>query len=96
MRDALLRELPPILRRAPRIQEVAALQAELTRLAPTLQLVAARGRMFPDALEQAVLGFARGEDDVSLATNIIETNLEIPLAIADPALGMTRLSEMFT
>ena len=36
--------------------------------------------MKPDALETAVLDFARGRGDVLLATNIIEAGLDIPRA----------------
>ena len=83
VRDALLRER----RRggqsfvvAPRIQDLTALQAELTELVPELHIVTAHGRMKPEALEAAVLGFAGGEGDVLLATNIIEAGLDIPRA----------------
>ena len=83
VRDALLRER----RRGgqsfvvvPRIQDLVALQAELAELVPGLHLVAAHGRMAPETLERAVLGFARGEGDVLLATNIIEAGLDIPRA----------------
>ena len=93
VRDALLRER----RRGgqsfvvvPRIQDLLALQVELAELVPTLQLVAAHGRMAPDALEQAVLGFARGNGDVLLATNIIEAGLDIPRANLMVVVGADR------
>ena len=83
VREALLRER----RRGgqsfivcPRITDIAPMQARLAELAPELDVTVAHGRMKPDALEAAVLGFAAGEGDVLLATNIIEAGLDIPRA----------------
>ena len=45
-----------------------------------LRVVQAHGRMKAEALEAAVVGFAGGEGDVLLATNIIEAGLDIPRA----------------
>ena len=102
VRDALLRER----RRGgqsfivvPRIQDLIALQAELADLVPTLRLVAAHGRMAPEALERAVLGFASGDGDVLLATNIIEAGLDIPranlmLVVGADRFGLAQLHQL--
>lgn len=83
LREALLRER----RRGgqsflvcPRVADIAPMQARLAELAPELHVVVAHGRMKPEALESAVLGFAAGDGDVLLATNIIEAGLDIPRA----------------
>jgi len=83
VREALLRER----RRGgqsflvvPRIGDLTAMQSDLAELVPELRVAAAHGRMKADALEGAVVGFARGEGDVLLATNIIEAGLDIPRA----------------
>ena len=83
VREALLREK----RRGgqsfvvcPRIADLAAVAARLAELAPDLSVVQAHGRMAPETLEAAVLGFAEGAGDVLLATNIIEAGLDIPRA----------------
>ena len=64
----------------PRITDLAAMQAQLAELAPDLRVVVAHGRMKPEELEDAVVGFAGGSGDVLLATNIIEAGLDIPRA----------------
>ena len=83
VREALLREH----RRGgqsfvvcPRIADLAKLAATLAELTPELSVVQAHGRMKPEDLEAAVLGFAEGGGDVLLATNIIEAGLDIPRA----------------
>ena len=74
----------------PRIQDLIALQAELADLVPTLQLVTAHGRMAPEALERAVLGFAGARGDILLATNNIEAGLDIPRANLMVVVGADR------
>ena len=64
----------------PRIEDTEPLAARLTALAPELSIVTAHGRLKPQALENAVAGFAAGGQDVLLATNIIEAGLDIPRA----------------
>ncbi len=64
----------------PRIADIETIRARLEEAAPELRLVVAHGRMKPDALEEAVLGFAAGRGDVLLATDIIEAGLDIPRA----------------
>ena len=65
----------------PRIADLDAnAQPNCAALVPELALVRAHGRMPPETLESAVLGFAAGQGDVLLATNIIEAGLDIPRA----------------
>ena len=64
----------------PRIADLAPVAAELAETVPELSVVQAHGRMGPEALEEAVMGFAAGKGDVLLATNIIEAGLDIPRA----------------
>jgi transcription-repair coupling factor (superfamily II helicase) len=64
----------------PRIEDIAPLEARLRKLAPELGLVVAHGRMAPAAIDEAMVGFAGGDGDVLLATNIIEAGLDVPRA----------------
>ncbi len=64
----------------PRIGDMAALAERLGRLVPELSLVEAHGRMPAATLDEAMVGFAQGEGDVLLATNIIEAGLDVPRA----------------
>ncbi len=82
-REALLRER----RRGgqsfvvvPTVAGMAGMAARLAEAVPELRVVQAHGRMAPEELERAVLGFSGGEGDVLLATNIIEAGLDIPRA----------------
>ncbi len=64
----------------PRIETLRQVEAELHALTPELDVRVAHGKLAPEALDEAVTGFARGEGDVLLATNIIEAGLDIPRA----------------
>jgi transcription-repair coupling factor (superfamily II helicase) len=64
----------------PRIEALRRVEEELRELVPELELRVAHGRLAPEALDDAVGGFARGEGDVMLATDIIEAGLDIPRA----------------
>jgi transcription-repair coupling factor (superfamily II helicase) len=64
----------------PRIEALRRVEEELRALVPELSLRVAHGKLAPEALDEAVTGFARGEGDVLLATNIIEAGLDIPRA----------------
>ncbi|HYD70039.1 transcription-repair coupling factor [Azospirillum sp.] len=83
VRDALLRE------RArggqsfcvtPRVEDLEGLRDRLEGLAPGLRIVTAHGKLPVAELDEAMTGFAEGEGDVLLATNIIESGLNIPRA----------------
>ncbi len=64
----------------PRIEDIAAMAATLQRLVPALGVVTAHGRMDTSDLDEAMAGFAAGDGDVLLATNIIEAGLDVPRA----------------
>jgi transcription-repair coupling factor (superfamily II helicase) len=64
----------------PRIQDLAPMQARLGEIVPELSVVVAHARLRGEALDRVVFGFASGEGDVLLTTNIVETGLDIPNA----------------
>ena len=64
----------------PRIEDIAPLEERLRKLAPELTLVVAHGKMPAADIDAAMVGFAEGEGDVLLATNIIEAGLDVPRA----------------
>jgi transcription-repair coupling factor (superfamily II helicase) len=64
----------------PRIEDIADLQARLAELAPELDLRVAHGEMPGDEMDEVMVDFADGRGDVLLATNIIESGLDVPRA----------------
>jgi transcription-repair coupling factor (superfamily II helicase) len=83
VREALLRER----RRGgqsffvcPRIEDIEPLAARLADLVPELETVAIHGGMPADEIDSAMVRFADGNGDVLLATNIIESGLDVPRA----------------
>ncbi|MFO1057151.1 MAG: TRCF domain-containing protein [Dongiaceae bacterium] len=64
----------------PRIADLAPLQRQLAELVPELRLAVAHGRMKGEALAAVMVGFADGEADLLLTTDIIEAGLDIPNA----------------
>jgi transcription-repair coupling factor (superfamily II helicase) len=65
---------------APRIKDLGPLAEKLADWVPDLSVAVAHGKLKPELLEDVVTGFAEGEGDVLLATNIIEAGLDIPRA----------------
>jgi transcription-repair coupling factor (superfamily II helicase) len=65
---------------APRIEDIAPLAAQLEALAPELSVRVAHGGLPADDVDSVMVGFAEGEGDVLLATNIIESGLDVPCA----------------
>ena len=83
MRDALLRER----RRGgqsfvvcPRIEDLEPMADRIRRIAPELDLKVAHGRQAAERIDATMIGFAAGDGDVLLATNIIESGLDVPRA----------------
>ncbi|MEZ0170152.1 transcription-repair coupling factor [Microvirga sp. TS319] len=83
VREALMRER----RRAgqsfvvcSRIEDIDPMRKQLQRLVPELDLIVAHGQMPPAETDEAMVRFADGEGDVLLATNIIESGLDVPRA----------------
>ncbi|WP_091737696.1 DEAD/DEAH box helicase [Phenylobacterium immobile] len=64
----------------PRIEDIRPLAERLGGLAPELAIRIAHGDLTPEAVDQAMVGFADGDGDVLLATNIIESGLDVPRA----------------
>ncbi|SFV38464.1 transcription-repair coupling factor (superfamily II helicase) [Devosia crocina] len=64
----------------PRIEDIETLAAELARIVPDLVVVKAHGELPAKEIDTVLLGFANGEGDVLLATNIIESGLDVPRA----------------
>lgn len=65
---------------APRIEDIDGLAETLRRLAPELTISIAHGELPPQEIDDVMVAFARGEGDVLLATNIIESGLDVPRA----------------
>ncbi|HZH53829.1 MAG TPA: DEAD/DEAH box helicase [Microvirga sp.] len=81
VREALLRER----RRGgqsffvcPRIEDIEPLARKLGDLVPELETVVIHGGMPADEIDDAMVRFADGKGDVLLATNIIESGLDVP------------------
>ncbi|CAN5303622.1 DEAD/DEAH box helicase [soil metagenome] len=64
----------------PRIEDLEPMAARLARLVPELSVRTAHGKMPVAEVDAAMVGFAEGRDDVLLATNIIESGLDVPRA----------------
>ena len=65
---------------APRIEEIAPLAERLAKLTPELSVRIAHGGLSADEADAVMVGFADGAGDVLLATNIIESGLDVPRA----------------
>ncbi|MCW5737620.1 MAG: DEAD/DEAH box helicase [Enhydrobacter sp.] len=64
----------------PRIEDMEPMAARLREIVPELHMVTAHGQMPTEAMDEAMVGFADGEGDLLLATNIIESGLDVPRA----------------
>jgi transcription-repair coupling factor (superfamily II helicase) len=64
----------------PRIEDIAPLAERLEKLTPELSVRIAHGGLSADEADAVMVGFADGEGDVLLATNIIESGLDVPRA----------------
>lgn len=62
----------------PRISDLADIETFLKDLVPELKTITAHGQMDGDELEDRVAAFIDGKYDVLLATNIIESGIDIP------------------
>ncbi|KQS54469.1 hypothetical protein ASG17_11350 [Brevundimonas sp. Leaf363] len=65
---------------APRIEDLQPLAQQLASLTPELKVVIAHGKLPADEMDRVMTGFAGGDGDVLLATNIIENGLDVPMA----------------
>ena len=64
----------------PRIEDLQPMSERLRELVPELRLVVVHGKLPPAEVDEAVVAFADGRGDVLVATNIVETGLDIPRA----------------
>jgi transcription-repair coupling factor (superfamily II helicase) len=63
-----------------RVEDIEPMRAQLAGIVPELEIVVAHGQMPPAETDEAMVRFADGEGDVLLATNIIESGLDVPRA----------------
>ncbi|WP_010185866.1 helicase-related protein [Sphingomonas sp. PAMC 26605] len=63
-----------------RIEDIAPMQERLATLVPDLTIRQAHGKMAAAEIDSAMVGFASGDGDVLLATNIVEAGLDVPRA----------------
>lgn len=64
----------------PRIADMKDLEDTLKDLVPEVKVITAHGQMSPTDLEDRMTAFYDGQYDVLLATNIIESGIDIPTA----------------
>lgn len=64
----------------PRIEDIEPMRSRLAELVPELDVRVAHGQMPPAEMDDVMVRFADGEGDVLLATNIIESGLDVPRA----------------
>ena len=64
----------------PRIQDLDPMLARVQSMAPDLRIVCLHGKLSGDEIDDRMMRFVEGEADVLLATNIVETELDIPRA----------------
>jgi transcription-repair coupling factor (superfamily II helicase) len=64
----------------PRIEDITPIEKILSEAAPELSVRVAHGKLPPEAVDEVMVGFADGQGDVLLATNIIESGLDVPNA----------------
>jgi transcription-repair coupling factor (superfamily II helicase) len=64
----------------PRIEDIEPMAARLKALAPELDCLVAHGKMPAEEIDETMVRFADGDGDVLLATNIIESGLDVPNA----------------
>ncbi len=64
----------------PQVSDLAPLAADLARLVPEVRLELAHGRLPASRLERVMRAFYRGDIDLLLSTNIIESGLDVPNA----------------
>jgi transcription-repair coupling factor (superfamily II helicase) len=64
----------------PRIQDLEPMLARVQAAAPDLRIVCLHGRLPADEIDDRMMSFVEAEADVLLATNIVESGLDIPRA----------------
>jgi transcription-repair coupling factor (superfamily II helicase) len=64
----------------PRIEDIGVIAERLAQLVPELSVRVAHGELAAEAADAVMVGFADGDGDILLATNIIESGLDVPRA----------------
>jgi transcription-repair coupling factor (superfamily II helicase) len=64
----------------PRLEDLPRVEVRLRELVPEIKMVIAHGQMPPPDLEARIAAFYDGEYDMLLATNIVESGLDLPRA----------------
>jgi len=64
----------------PRIQDLEPMLTRVQSVAPDLRIVCLHGKLPADEIDDRMMSYVEGEADVLLATNIVESGLDIPRA----------------
>ncbi len=62
----------------PRVADIDGVAERLRKVVPEVKFAVAHGQMSPTALEDVMTSFSEGKFDILLATNIIESGLDMP------------------
>jgi transcription-repair coupling factor (superfamily II helicase) len=62
----------------PRIEDLEPMAVRLREIVPDIRTIMAHGRLAPTELERVMTEFGEGKYDVLLATNIVESGLDMP------------------
>nr|WP_240046710.1 transcription-repair coupling factor [Paracraurococcus ruber] len=62
----------------PRLEDMEKVSARLAEIVPDARVVQAHGQMAPTHLERVMTEFGDGKHDILLATNIVESGLDMP------------------
>lgn len=65
---------------APQIEDIKGLQEMLSVIVPELGIRVAHGKLPAAEMDEIMVGFAEGDGDILLSTNIIESGLDVPSA----------------
>ncbi len=83
LREAIMREHyrgGQVFYVCPRVADLGRMRKKLKDLVPEIKIATAHGQMTPSELEDVMEAFMDGQYDLLLATNIIESGLDIPTA----------------
>ena len=83
VQDALLRERArggQSLCVCPRIEDIEPVRARLADIVPDLTILVAHGKLPAGEMDDVIIDFADGGGDILLATNIVESGLDLPNA----------------
>ena len=64
----------------PRVEDIEPMQARLKRIVPDFDVAIVHGQLPAEEVDETMLRFTEGQGDVLLATNIIESGLDVPAA----------------